>query len=308
MGRGQVSLAWALPYALGAALYLSVVFAMFAAVPLVYIHLRQGRAAGVLCSATNLAIVWLATGQISAAVFFVTGVVLAAGLAEGIRLRLRPDGVVGVGVLSMAGAMLLLVATYSAKFQANPVERVQQVIASSVDKVAEDIERYKAQNRQVSNDLERILVDPQTTKRNIFNELPSVLGIVFLLLSAANFLLMTRLNPMHVREVLGLPKNFFRRWKASDHMIWPTLAAGFCLVVEMPYLSTIALNVFKILMTVYAIQGLAILSAFFESWRLRPSLKPLCYGLAVAVLLPLVISLGFFDLWFDFRNKFNKEK
>ena len=49
-GRALFRLAVAVPFFLGAALYLSVIFAAFAALPLVYAHLRFGRFAGILCS------------------------------------------------------------------------------------------------------------------------------------------------------------------------------------------------------------------------------------------------------------------
>jgi uncharacterized protein YybS (DUF2232 family) len=103
---------------------------------------------------------------------------------------------------------------------------------------------------------------------------------------------------------LGLDADFFKRWKAPDHMVWPTLAAGFCLVIEIPVLSDVALNIFKILMAIYAFQGLSVTNYLFDVWGVKGFLRPLGYVLAVALLLPLVISLGFFDLWFDFREKF----
>lgn len=78
-------------------------------------------------------------------------------------------------------------------------------------------------------------------------------------------------------------------------------------MVEMPYVSLPALNLFKILMAVYAIQGLAIMAFLFHSFKVPGFLRPLGYVIAVLVLLPLVISLGFFDLWFLFREKLVKK-
>ena len=296
----------ALPFVLAAALYLSVVFAAVAALPLVFAYLRFGRALGVLCCVCNTALVWLTAGQFHAATFFVLAVVTGTALTEGVRLRWQPSAVVGLSIAPMLRSLVLILGTFSAKYRVNPVERTQVLIGQAVDRVVEDIERYKKNHNATSQDLERVLADPQSTKRNIFNELFSVLGIATLLVSALNFLVMIRLNLAGSREVLGLKKLFFRSWKTPEILVWPTIAAGFSLVVEVPYISIAALNFFKIFMAIYAIQGIAILGALFDSWKLKQAVRPLAYFLAVAVLLPMVISLGFFDLWFDFRQKFKK--
>ena len=65
-------------------------------------------------------------------------------------------------------------------------------------------------------------------------------------------------------------------------------------------------NVFKFLMAIYAIQGLSVLSYFFNLWRVRRIFRILGYLIGVLMMTPLVLSLGFFDLWFDFRSKFRQ--
>jgi hypothetical protein len=254
----------------------------------------------------NTALVWLTAGQFHAATFFILAVVTSTALGEGVRLRWRPSAVVALTMATMLLSMALILGTFSAKYRVNPLQRTQALIGQAVDRVVEDIERYKKTHNTTSQDLERVLADPQSTKRNIFNELFSVLGVAALLIAALNFIVMVRLNLGSSREALGLKKAFFRQWKAPEPLVWPTIITGFCLVVEVPYVSIAALNFFKIFMAIYAIQGIAILGALFDSWKLKRAMRPLAYFLAVAVLLPMVISLGFFDLWFDFRHKFKK--
>jgi uncharacterized protein YybS (DUF2232 family) len=59
-------------------------------------------------------------------------------------------------------------------------------------------------------------------------------------------------------------------------------------------------------MAIYAIQGLSILSFFFDVWRLKGVFRALGFVIGVVLMMPLVLSLGFFDLWFDFRSKFRQ--
>lgn len=89
-------------------------------------------------------------------------------------------------------------------------------------------------------------------------------------------------------------------------VVWPTIAAGFCLVIEVPWISSFAFDAFQILVGNLCPSGLAILSFLFDAWDIRGFLRPAGYVIAVVVLQPLVISLGFFDLWFGFREKLRR--
>ncbi len=292
-----------LPFIMAASLYLSVVFAVFSAIPLVYAYIRLGRWGGLLASISNLAIVWFLLGQFNASIFFVTAVILAAVIAEAVKLKFSPNSTVLASGVTMLLALSLMVGSYSFKYNVNPIVKLQTVVSEAVDKVIVDIEKYKASTNSSVQEFERLLLDPEQAKKNILNELLSVIGIFFIAVAMANFVLLMKVNPFQIRGMLGLDRTFFKKWKVPDILVWPTLVAGFCLVVEIPYISSFAMNVFKILMSVYAIQGLAILSTVFDAWKIKKGLRPLTYLFALAVLLPLVISLGFFDLWFDFRAK-----
>ena len=52
-----------------------------------------------------------------------------------------------------------------------------------------------------------------------------------------------------------------------EWLVWPTIATGFGLLVDLGPASDVAINVFKFLMAIYAIQGLSILSFFFDLWN-----------------------------------------
>ena len=70
--------------------------------------------------------------------------------------------------------------------------------------------------------------------------------------------------------------------------------------------SDVAVNLFRFLMAIYAIQGLSILSFFFDVWNVRGVFRGLAFLAGVLLMMPLLLSLGFFDLWFDFRSKFRQ--
>ena len=43
-----------------------------------------------------------------------------------------------------------------------------------------------------------------------------------------------------------------------------------------------------------------------EAGKVRGAFRGVVYLLAVFFMMPLLLSLGFFDLWFDFRGKFRQ--
>jgi uncharacterized protein YybS (DUF2232 family) len=66
----------------------------------------------------------------------------------------------------------------------------------------------------------------------------------------------------------------------------------------------IGLNGMKILLILYGFQGLSVMSFLLNHYKMMGFLRALIFSLAIFVAMPLVLCLGFFDLWFDFRRKF----
>jgi hypothetical protein len=89
-------------------------------------------------------------------------------------------------------------------------------------------------------------------------------------------------------------------------MVWPTILAGATLLTDLGVATDVGRNFFKVFMAIYAIQGLGILSFFMTRWRINKFFRTVGYLVAVLVAMPLLLSLGFFDLWFDFRSKFRQ--
>ena len=143
-------------------------------------------------------------------------------------------------------------------------------------------------------------------KQDLLVEFPSAVGVFALVLVWVNTFILLRANPRGIREHLGLNASYMRLWKAPEWLIWPTILTGFFLLVEWGRASDVSLNIFKFLMAIYTIQGLSILSFFFDLWNVRGVFRIVGFVVGVFLMMPLVLSLGFFDLWFDFRAKFRQ--
>ena len=103
-----------------------------------------------------------------------------------------------------------------------------------------------------------------------------------------------------------LPKVFWSQYKTPEWLIWPTLVFGalFAFTENVPYY--IGLNGFVVLMAIYAFQGLSILGFGLNRYKIYGIKRFFVFCLVILLAWPMLLSLGFFDLWFDFRAKFGQ--
>lgn len=151
-------------------------------------------------------------------------------------------------------------------------------------------------------------IPPDKLKEMVIREFPFVSAVVSLVMVWLNLILLIRLNFFHIQMNLGLDLSFISKWKAPEFLIWPTILAGGLMIFQLGAASLIGGTIFKFMMAVYGIQGLSILCYFFDSRNIQGFFRSIGYVLAVWPLLPALLGLGFFDLWFDFRSKLGQSK
>jgi uncharacterized protein YybS (DUF2232 family) len=93
-------------------------------------------------------------------------------------------------------------------------------------------------------------------------------------------------------------------WKAPELLVWIIIGCGILLIFPNNTLKILGLNGLLILMTIYFFQGIAIVSFYFEKKKLPRLLKFFLYSLIALqqIVLLVVIGLGFFDMWLNFRK------
>lgn len=284
------------PFFLSAFFFLSAVFAIFAPLPLLLLRFRSGRMLSWLAVVTNAAIVGLAAGRLSLAIYAVFVAALALSMGEFVANRKSLEKTALLTLLTMALCGGVLISWYAHLHHVGPVVEFRQELHSMVDYLEQSVSQGNLVNSG----------DAEEWKQNLLIEFPSAIAVFALILVWANLATLLRANPGGVREKMGLDAGFLRNWKAPHWLVWPTIVTGFFLIVEVRVVSDISLNVFRFLMAVYAIQGLSILSFFFDVWNVRGIFRALGFLAAVFLMMPLLLSLGFFDLWFDFRSKFRQ--
>jgi uncharacterized protein YybS (DUF2232 family) len=139
--------------------------------------------------------------------------------------------------------------------------------------------------------------------QTLFQLLP---GLIFLSLAftvLVNVLLLCRRFPERRPEWLAL--RHLRDWKGPEPLVWGLIAAGFVLLAPgLDALRPLALNVLLIVGACYFAQGLAIIAFFFHKNNVPRFLRGITYALILfqQIFTLMVVGLGLFDLWGDFRR------
>jgi hypothetical protein len=300
-----------IPFFLSAVFFLSAFLAIFSPLPILLLGLMGPsqraplqRGWAFLACITNSAIVFYLGGQVSLATYVIFVVTPALILLELLVRRKKLESMVGGALLSMTAITGLVILFYARVHHVHPWGEVKGAVSQFVDYWIKAVSTNPGAG--VGSPPVQDPAELDEWKRSLIAELPSAVAVVALIVVWTNLTLVLRLNPRNIRARLGMRPDFFQNWKTPEWLIWPTIAAGATLLTDLGVVTDIGRNVFKFLMAVYAIQGLSILSFFFVRWRVNKFFRTFGYLMAVLVVMPLLLCLGFFDLWFDFRSKFRQ--
>ena len=143
----------------------------------------------------------------------------------------------------------------------------------------------------------------------VLDELGKTLEIIWPAVVAflAGFLLLTQVFLLWLVPSTRnlLPGPVFIDWKVPDFLVWPMISAGFAAFFTTATLQTIAINLLVILFPLYYLQGLAIVTYFFQQRGTSLWLRAVSY-LLLALFNPLpffLAGVGLFDLWGNFRKE-----
>jgi uncharacterized protein YybS (DUF2232 family) len=133
--------------------------------------------------------------------------------------------------------------------------------------------------------------------------LPALFFVSLSVIVLINVLLLCRRFPERRSEWLSVGN--LREWKGPEPMVWALIVSGFALFIPgIEWLRTFAVNVLVVIGACYFAQGLAIIGYFFHKNNVPRFLRGVTYLLIFLqqIFTLLVVGLGLFDLWGDFRR------
>lgn len=301
-----------LPFVLSAVFYISRFFTLFALLPLLLLRTQKSKKTVLFAFLSNVLIVGVVSGLLqcqiecsqTSIVNAIIGNISIFFLMIGLPLYFLPkyyfdqnksiDRSILMTVLwvVLMGLFFFLLASYLS--HQRPIDYFNNEVSLLVNQV---MELAKTQDQAM------VGLTAESVKERILNEVPSYF-IIFLTLSLwANVMFLMRLTPFYFIHKKGDSLMFIKTWKAPEWLVWPTILLGAAMLYDFGWPSVVASNLLRVVLMVYGFQGLSVMSCVFDRFKIGGLLRTLLYILLAWPLLPLLLAVGFFDLWFDFRAK-----
>lgn len=273
-----------------------IVLNLFIAVPIAYVHMRFGLTTA-LGSLTLVVLGTLILGGAAGLVSYLLQFGIISLVLPHLMRRGWPwDRAVAASVVAIMVASVLALGGYAALSG----KSVVQLVDAYADAEAEQAMSIYAAAELPEEKVQEL--------QGAVNQMADFLryaypGLAIVVSGFLALLVLWLLNALR-RDHYKIPGEAFARWKAPELLIWPLIAAGFGTAFIEGIAKQISVNVLIALLPVYFLQGLAIVTHYFNRRQIPPILRGFGYVL-IAFLnpLPLIVTgIGVFDIWIDFRK------
>ena len=213
-------------------------------------------------------------------------------------MNLSVEKTVGITAGAVLATGTIMLALYSLLSTSSPWAVVSNYLEKSMEMAI-------AMYREIDASEEKIALITQSLEGILYLMLriiPAIVIVTTLFVVWSNLLL--------ARSLLQSKKLFcpdfgkLNQWKAPEHLIWIAIVSGCLLLFAHPGIKMLGINGLIVIMMIYFFQGIAIVSFYFEKKQFPKVLRAILYGLIAMqqLLLLVVIAVGVFDVWIDFRR------
>jgi uncharacterized protein YybS (DUF2232 family) len=268
--------------------------------PILFYRFKLGRSLGMLILTAVMLVVISAAGWNSIgtlAFLFELGLV-GLILPEAFEMNLSVEKTVGITAGAVISTGTVILALYSLLSTTSPWAVVSDYLEKSV-KLA--LVMY----REVDASGEKIDILAQSLEGIVYLMLriiPAIVIVTTLFVVWSNLLLARFL--LRSKQLFCPDFGKLNQWKAPEHLIWAAIGSGGLLLFGHPGIKMLGINGLIVIMMIYFFQGIAIVSFYFEKKEFPKVLRAVLYSLIALqqLLLLVVIAVGFFDMWIDFRR------
>lgn len=278
---------------------LGVFCAIFIPLPTLFYRSKLGRTIGaVIPIITTIMMVLILGGMSIDVLFFLELLILGFILSELMALNLSIEKTIlyAAGSILVTGIICLLF--YSKISDKEIYAFVSEYVSKNLDltlAVYENMGVKQESIQMISSSLEVI-------EYVLIRIIPALAVASILFISWTNLLLA---KPIFKNRNLFYPDfGSLKLWKAPEYFVWGVIGCALMLLLPDKTFKILGLNGLLILITVYFFQGIAIVSYYFEKKHVPRLMKFFLYSLIALqqILLLVVIGLGFFDMWLNFRK------
>lgn len=276
---------------------LGMILFPFVIQPVLIFGLKYGVGGGLGVLALAILVLALFAAEELALIYGMFAVMAGALLAALGRVRVIEYLVAGAAAAASAlaaGLMFYFYGSWGAMFR-----DLRQVLTQQFASAA----RMQEKMGLAQSGLEKLQEQTPQMIDLILQLLPALLFLSFALIALINLFYLGRRFPERRKDWFTIDS--LRKWKAPEPLVWGLIASGFTLFIpNLGWLWTAALNLLVVIGAFYFAQGLAVIAFFFHKNNVPRFLRGLTYVLIVfqQIFTLLVVGLGLFDLWGDFRR------
>ncbi|MHC1725102.1 MAG: YybS family protein [Syntrophobacteraceae bacterium] len=231
--------------------------------------------------------------------YFLGLLAMGVVLGHGIKSEWPVEKVVGLSTLVMVLMSGLLLLAAFVESGGELVRLLEQDLKNTITGTFKQLGTPSAERQE----LETALLDIVPLMVRV---IPGVLVASTLAVSWLNLLVSRRY--CRAAAVESCLREKLALWKAPEPMVWFVIGAGLMLLLPVDGLWLLGLNILIVLGGIYFLHGLAIVSFYFEKWKLPFLARGLIYALLFLQQFAAIATavLGLFDIWFDFRKLVKK--
>ncbi len=267
--------------------------------PVLIYRLRLGRKPGAMVAGGAIGLMLLAYGRPTVDLLYFSELLLIGYLlGESLAAR-RP---VEAAVLHPAAAAVVsgvVVLTVAANASGQGlVAAVSEYVAANL---ALSLKLYESMGISAEH-IQTIEQSADLIREVIVRLMPAGAAILALMVTWVTLLMGRAL--LRSREMAFPDYGPLSYWKPPEVLVWVVIACGVGVMMPDLTIKTIAINGLLVTLTVYFLAGIAIVAWFFEKKGIPRLVRVFLYSLIVMqqLFLLLVIGLGLFDVWLDFRK------
>ncbi|MCP3873681.1 MAG: DUF2232 domain-containing protein [Desulfobacteraceae bacterium] len=272
---------------------------IFLPLPVLFYRLKTGRNGGGIIMAISLSVLIVFTSNVAFnTLYFGTLLMTGFFLGEFIEKHLSIERIMLYTCFAVLGTCCAVLLIYSSS--------QNQGIGSLISSF---ISRYQALSFQLFSESAQLYpemkVDPQKLEKA-----SALFVFVFPGIFINSYLTMVWLNIISIKKLL-LKKGItiksignLTQWKAPEYLVFGVIVLSVLVFLPVTIIKLIAVNCLIILMFVYFFQGIAVVSFFFQK-KSAPFAVRFFFYILIAIqpaFLFLVVGLGLFDTWIDFRK------
>ena len=284
------------------AIYLPIIgffCALLIPLPILFYRSKLGRKIGGIIPAVTVIIMLIIAGRVSVDImFFIALLFLGFILSELLEMNLSIETTILLAAGSVIVTGLAGLLFYSMTSNTGVKTLVSDYISSNLAltlSLYENMGMSEENLQMISSSLEKI-------HYAMVRILPALVAAATLFVSWSNLLLA---KPLLTGRNLFYPDfGMLSLWRPPEMLVWGVIGSGATLLLPSGGLKMLGLNGLIVLVTIYFFGGMAIVSFYFENKKFPRMLRVFVYSLIALqqIVLLIVIGIGFFDTWFNFRK------